>query len=43
MAEAVLSLRASYVSGGFDAYWDWHTTRDQKRLHHDPPWHVGPK
>lgn len=43
MAEAMLSLRASYVSGDFDAYWDWHTTRDQKRLHHDPPWHVGPK
>jgi hypothetical protein len=43
MAEAMLSLRATYLSGDFEAYWDWHVTRDQLRLHHDPPWHVGPK
>jgi len=43
MAEAMLRLRATYLSGDFDAYWDWHTTRDQQRLYHDPPWHVGPK
>ena len=43
MAESMLSLRATYLSGDFDAYWDWHITRDQQRLHHDPPWHVGPK
>jgi len=43
MAEAMLSLRATYLSGDFEAYWDWHVTRDQQRLHHDPPWHVGPK
>ncbi|MGH3369509.1 MAG: hypothetical protein ACRDPR_05870 [Nocardioidaceae bacterium] len=43
MAEAMLRLRATYLSGDVDAYWDWHVTRDQQRLHHDPPWHVGPK
>jgi hypothetical protein len=43
MAEAMLSLRATYLSGDFEAYWDWHVIRDQQRLHHHPPWHVGPK
>jgi hypothetical protein len=37
MAEAVVKLRALYLSGDFDAYWDFHITADQTRLH--PPGH----
>jgi len=40
-AEAVLQLRATYLSGDFDAYWEWHTAQDQRRLH--PPFSIGPK
>lgn len=42
-AESMLSLRATYLSGDFEACWDWHVTQDQQRLHHEPPSHLGPK
>jgi hypothetical protein len=36
MAEAMLRLRAIYLSGDFDEYWDFHVRRDQQRLYpHD--------
>jgi hypothetical protein len=37
-AEALLRLRAVYLSGDFDAYWEFHVDRDQQRLY--PPWQV---
>jgi hypothetical protein len=37
-AEALLRLRAAYLSGDFDTYWDFHVEREQQRLH--PPWQV---
>ena len=36
MAEAVVQLRAIYLSGDFDAYWLFHIEQEQKRLHPDP-------
>ena len=33
MAEAMLRLRATYLSGDFEEYWDYHVLRDQQRLH----------
>jgi hypothetical protein len=33
MAEAVVQLRALYLSGDFDAYWTFHITQDQARIH----------
>jgi hypothetical protein len=41
MAEAILQLRAIYLSGDFDAYWKFHIERDQRRLY--PAWTVVPK
>ena len=35
MAEAVVKLRAIYLSGDFDAYWPFHIQKDPQRLH--PP------
>lgn len=32
-AQAMLQLRATYLSGDLDAYWDWHTTQAHQRLH----------
>jgi hypothetical protein len=32
-AEALLRLRATYLSGNFDDYWAYHITRDQQRLY----------
>jgi hypothetical protein len=37
-AEALLRLRAVYLSGDLDGYWAHHIKRDQQRLH--PPWQV---
>lgn len=37
MAEAVLRLRALYLSGHFDEYWDYHVKQDQKRLYPSDP------
>ena len=42
MAEAVVKLRAIYLSGDFDRYWRFHIEQDQKRLH-PPNWTVVPK
>lgn len=33
MAEAVVKLRATYLSGDFDSYWLFHIQREQNRLH----------
>jgi hypothetical protein len=33
MAEAIVQLRAIYLSGDFDAYWSFHVEKDQQRLH----------
>ena len=33
-AEALLRLRAVYLSHQFDAYWEFHVQRDQHRLYH---------
>jgi hypothetical protein len=40
MAEAMLRLRATYVSGDFDDYWDFHVQEDQSRLYPDGRWTV---
>jgi hypothetical protein len=40
-AEALLRLRATYLSGDLDTYWQFHIERDQQRLH--PTWQVVPK
>jgi hypothetical protein len=37
-AEALLRLRAVYLSGDLNDYWDFHVTRDQQRLY--PDWQV---
>ncbi len=42
MAEAVVKLRAVYLSGDFDRYWLFHIQQDQKRLH-PRNWTVVPK
>src|SRR5437763_9571549 len=33
MAEAIVQLRAIYLSGDFDRYWSFHIQKDQQRLH----------
>ena len=38
MAEAIVQLRAIYLSGDFDRYWQFHIDQDQRRLH--PSWTV---
>ena len=35
MAEAIVQLRAIYLSGDFDRYWFFHIAKDQQRLHPD--------
>jgi hypothetical protein len=42
MAEAIVQLRAIYLSGDFDRYWSFHIERDQQRLH-PRSWSVVPK
>jgi hypothetical protein len=37
-AEAMLKLRAVYLSGDFKAYWKFHVTRDHERLHPPGSW-----
>jgi hypothetical protein len=37
-AEAMLRLRATHLSGDFDAYWDFHVQQDQQRLYPDGLW-----
>jgi hypothetical protein len=41
MAEAIVQLRAIYLSGDFDCYWQFHIDQDQRRLY--PSWSVVPK
>jgi hypothetical protein len=38
MAEAIVKLRASYLSGDFDTYWNFHVTQDQQRLYPQGRW-----
>lgn len=40
MAEAVVQLRAIYLSGDFDRYWSFHIEKDQQRLHPSGRWSV---
>ena len=42
MAEAIVQLRAVYLSGDFDQYWQFHIYEDQKRLY-PVVWSVVPK
>jgi hypothetical protein len=42
MAEAVVKLRAIYLSGDFDRYWPFHIDQEQRRLYPDR-WAVVPK
>jgi len=38
MAEAIVKLRALYISGDFDSYWAFHIIREQKRLYPPGRW-----
>lgn len=40
MAEAIVKLRAIYLSGDFDQYWPFHIKKDQERLHPAGRWTV---
>ena len=40
MAEAMLKLRAVYLSGDWDSYWTWHVQQDQLRLHPRGSWRL---
>jgi hypothetical protein len=40
MAEAIVRLRALYLSGDFDAYWTFHVIQDQLRVHPSGRWAV---
>lgn len=40
MAESIVKLRAAYLSGDFDAYWQFHIKKDQERLHPPCQWSV---
>jgi len=42
MAEAIVQLRAIYLSGDFDLYWQFHIEQDQRRLY-PADWSVVPK
>ena len=33
MAEAIVQLRAIYLSGDLDRYWPFHIEKDQQRIH----------
>jgi hypothetical protein len=39
-AEALLRLRAVYLSGDLDAYWEFHIKRDQQRLYRRDEWEL---
>jgi len=38
MAEAMLKMRAVYLSGHLDGYWDYHVAQEQRRLHRQGAW-----
>ena len=40
MAEAMVQLRAIYLSGDFDRYWSFPMEKDQQRLHPPGQWSV---
>lgn len=40
MAEAMLKLRAVYLSDDWDAYWKWHIEQDQLRLYRKGSWRL---
>src|SRR6516164_2804983 len=40
IAEAILQLRAVYLSGDFDSYWSFHIEKDQRRIHPPGQWSV---
>jgi len=40
MAEAIVKLRAIYLSGDLDRYWSFHIQKDQERLHPAGRWTV---
>ena len=40
MAEAIVKLRASYLSDDFDTYWNFHVIQDQQRLYPQGRWAV---
>ena len=42
MAEAIVQLRAIYLSGDFDRYWEFHIEQDQRRIY-PSQWTVVPK
>ena len=42
MAEAIVKLRAIYLSGDFELYWEFHIEQDQQRLY-PAAWAVVPK
>jgi hypothetical protein len=42
MAEALVQLRGTYLSGDFDRYWQFHIDQDQRRLY-PGVWTVVPK
>jgi len=37
-AEAMVKMRAVYLSGDFEEYWDWHIAQDQERLYPKTRW-----
>ena len=39
-AEALLRLRAIYLSGDLDSYWEFHIKRDQRRLYRTDEWEL---
>jgi hypothetical protein len=40
MAEAMVKLRATYLSDDVEDYWSFHQRKDQERLHPPGAWHV---
>ena len=40
IAEAIIQLRAIYLSGDFDRYWSFHIEKDQQRIHPPGQWSV---
>ena len=38
MAEAMVRMRATYLSGDFDEYWNFHVAQEQNRLHPKGRW-----
>ena len=38
MAEAMVKMRATYLSGDFGLYWDYHVTQEQQRLYPKDYW-----